>query len=119
MVPLVGASPLEPSPSERAIAANLALVDFREPAASRNLLTATHGFESRVMPPRPAVEPLQQMTPPSDTRRSRLLHAMVSSASAENSDRSAERAASRIPDERLYDQIRRFGARGDRLQMKF
>jgi len=72
------------------------------------------------MPTRAAVEPLQQMTPPSDTRRSRMLTAMVSTASLETSSQTTERAASRmISEERIYDQIHRFGARGDRLQVKF
>jgi hypothetical protein len=45
---------------------------------------------------------------------------MVSMASLESSMRTTERAASRIAEERLYDdQISRFGARGDRLQVKF
>jgi hypothetical protein len=71
------------------------------------------------MPTRVTVEPLQQMTPPSDTRRSRLLTAMVAPASWDTSARTTERAASRIDEERLYDQIHRFGARGAGVQMKF
>jgi hypothetical protein len=107
------------SPAARRIAANLAAVQSPEALNSRTLLAATNGFEARVMPPRTAVEPLQQMTPPSDTRRSRLLTAMVSNASFDPSTHTSARAASRIEEERLYDQIQRFGARGDRVQMKF
>jgi len=107
------------SPAARRIAANLAAVQSTDALAGGTLLAATNGFEARVMPPRTAVEPLQQMTPPSDTRRSRLLTAMVSNASFDTSMHSTARAASRIEEERLYDQIQRFGARGDRVQMKF
>lgn len=76
-------------------------------------------FEARPVSTRTTVEPLQQMTPPSETRRARLLTAMVSMASLENSARTTERVASRIDDERLYEQVSRFGARGDRLSVKF
>jgi hypothetical protein len=108
------------SPSGRRIAENLAGLQAEEPVTSRSLLAVASGFEVRAMPNRVAIEPLQQMTPPSDTRRSRLLTAMVSMASLESSMRTTERAASRIAEERLYDdQMSRFGARGDRLQVKF
>jgi hypothetical protein len=92
-------------------------VQSAEPVTARNLLGVAQGFENRVMPLR--VEPLQQMTPPSDTRRSRLLTAMVSTASWDTSPRSSERAADRIAEDRLYDQNSRFDARGDRVKMKF
>ena len=107
------------SPAARRIAANLAAVQSPDALAGGTLLAATNGFEARVMPPRTAVEPLQQMTSPSDTRRSRLLTAMVSNAAFDTSIHTTARAASRIEEERLYDQIQRFGARGDRVQMKF
>jgi hypothetical protein len=107
------------SPAARRIAANLTKVQA-EPTAGRNLLAARTSFEDRALPRAVAVEPLQQMTPPSDTRRARLLTAMVSMASMESSMRTTERAANRIAEERLYDdQISRFGARGDRFQVKF
>ena len=107
------------APSSPHIAANLASIRSSESLHPRTLLDVASGFEMRVMPPRTAIEPLQQMTPPSDTRRSRLLTAMVSTASLETSTRTTARAASRIEEERLYDQIQRFGARADRVQMKF
>jgi len=107
------------SPAARRIAANLATVQSPDALTGETLLAATNSFEARVMSPRTVVEPLQQMTPPSDTRRSRLLTAMVSNASFDTSMHSTARAASRIEEERLYDQIQRFGARGDRVQMKF
>lgn len=108
------------SPAARRTAANLAVMQAAERSASRSLLAAPSGFEDRAMPSRVPVEPLQQMTPPSDSRRARLLTAMVSMASLESSMRTTERAANRIAHERLYDdQMSRFDARGDRLQVKF
>ena len=85
-IPLGGVTSFEDeadaaSPAARRIAANLAVVQSPDPLYARSLLGATHGFEARQNPPRTAVEPLQQMTLPSDTRRSRLLTAMVSTAS--------------------------------------
>lgn len=107
------------SPSAREIAANLAVIRSNEPFLSNSLLAQNTGSEGRPALTRVAIEPLQQMTPPSDTRRSRLLTAMVAAVSTESSFRTTERAASRIAEDRLYDQIHRFDARGDRVQLKF
>lgn len=107
------------SPSAMVIAANLAGIRGTETEVSRSLLVKNDDFDARPASARVAIEPLQQMTPPSDSRRSRLLTAMVSTASSESSYRTSERAASRIDEERLYDQINRFGARGDRMNWKF
>lgn len=108
-----------PSPSTIEIAAKLAGIRASEPAVSRTLLAQNSSFEARPASTRAAVEPLQQMTPPGESRRSRLLTAMVATASSESSYRTTERAASRIAEERLYDQIQRFGARGAGVQLKF
>jgi hypothetical protein len=108
-----------PSPPARDIIANLAVIRSTEPAVSRSLLAQSNGFEVRAASTRTTVEPLQQMTPPSETRRSRILTAMVATAPFDSSVRTTERAASRIDEERLYDQIHRFGARADRVQYKF
>ena len=120
------ALPVEPvreteqeSPAARHIVANLAVVQSSDVVLARSLLEVASGFENRALPARLAVEPLQQMRPPDESRRSRLLTAMVSTASLEASMRTTARAASRIEEERLYDQIHRFGARGDRVQVKF
>jgi hypothetical protein len=109
---------VESSPGRR-MTVSLASVQLSETVRSRSLLDVANGFEAQATPVRAAIEPLQQMTLPSDTRRSRLLTAMVSTASLESSNRTTARAASRIDEERLYDQIHRFGARGDRVQVKF
>lgn len=103
----------------RNVAAPLSVVQTMEPIITRNLLGSTTGFETRVLPARPAVEPLQQMTPPSERSRSRMLTAMVSMVSTEAPARTSERVADRLSEERLYDQIHRFGARGAGVSMKF
>lgn len=71
------------------------------------------------MPARPTVEPLQQITPPGERRGARILTAMVSMASVEHAMRTTERAASRLSEEQLYEQIHRFGARGAGVNLKF
>lgn len=90
-----------------------------EPVSSRGLLVSGSGFEARAMPARQLVEPLQQMVPPGERTRAKLLTAMVSMSSAETPMRSSDRAANRLSEERLYDQIHRFGARGAGVSMKF
>jgi hypothetical protein len=85
----------------------------------RSGLLSSNGFDGKDAAAHLTIEPLQQMSLPSDARRSRLLTAMVSTASLETSVRTTERAASRIAEERLYDQVHRFGAKGDRVQVKF
>jgi hypothetical protein len=117
---VVEANPQSQSPIVRHSSENLAVMQATDRSAARSLLAAASGFEDRAMPSRVAVEPLQQMTPPSESRRARLLTAMVSMASLESSLRTTERAANRIAHERLYDDsMSRFDARGDRLQVKF
>lgn len=105
--------------SARPSAAALASVQSGDQAAIGRLLGGTHGFEARAMPARTTVDPLQQMTTPGESRRARLLTAMVSSAALETSARTTERAANRLAEERVFDQNQRFGARGDRVHLKF
>ncbi len=102
-------------PVPRFVATGLAVASL-DTATTRGLGT---GFEGRVAATRTTVEPLHQMTSPSETRRARFLTAMVSMAALEAPVRSTERAANRIDEERLYEQVSRFGARGDRLNVKF
>jgi hypothetical protein len=101
------------------LAVNLGSAGASETPVSTHLLGGGSGFESRALPARTTVEPLQQMSSPGETRRARLLTAMVSMASMDPSARTTERAANRIAEEDLYDQVQRFGARGDRLHVKF
>ena len=105
--------------SARPTSATLASIQSGDPAAMGRLLRGVHGFEARAMPARTTVDPLQQMTPPGESRRARLLTAMVSTAALETSARTTERAANRLAEERVFDQDQRFGARGDRVHMKF
>ena len=101
------------------LAVNLGSAGTSENPVGTHLLGGGSGFESRALPVRTTVEPLQQMSSPGETRRARLLTAMVSMASMDPSVRTTERAANRIAEEDLYDQVQRFGARGDRLHVKF
>ncbi len=106
------------TPSARYIAANLAAA---QETIGTALLSDMQGFEVRGITTRVArVDPLQQMTPPGESRRAnRLLTAMVSSPVADASIRTTERVASRISPDELYDQVRRFGTRQGGLNVKF
>ena len=100
--------------------AHLVSTQGAEFAVSSTLLGTTRGFESRAMPARtPVVEPLAQMSSPADVRRSRLLTAVVAAASFAPPARVNDEASRGLSDDRLYDSVRRFGARGDRLLVKF
>lgn len=116
------AAPLASTSADASAPASLAVA---APYVSLALSKASLGSDillpARVAPAgRAVVDPLQQMTPPGESRRSaRLLAAMVSSAAPQSSSRLAERAASRISEETVYEQVSRFGARGDRFNVKF
>lgn len=90
-----------------------------EPLSSGALLGGATRLEARAPASRVAVEPLRQMTPPADRRGTRILTAMVSMASVENAMRTTERAATRLSEEQLYEQIRRVGAVGAAVNVKF
>ncbi|MCE2860944.1 MAG: hypothetical protein RIR76_1974 [Verrucomicrobiota bacterium] len=95
------------------------LMPTAEPLASSPLLSGSTRLEARAPASRTVVEPLRQITPPADRRGSRILTAMVSMASVENAMRTTERAANRLSEEQLYDQIRRVGAVGAAVNVKF
>jgi hypothetical protein len=109
------------SPSTRSIAANLMAAGEAEPELIRSFMGgATRASEKVRVTMRTTIDPLQQMTPPSEVRLARYRSPLVvASNSADTADRTGERVARRLSDERLYDQINRFGARGDRLQVRF
>lgn len=122
MIPLIGAPVIEgaqdaQSPSARAIAANLASVRGTEPLLARTLLNNVAAAD--LQPASRAAEPLQQITPPGDRRRSNILTAMVTMASIETPSRNGDRVATRLSEDELYDRIHRFGARGNSVSMKF
>ncbi|MES2695177.1 MAG: hypothetical protein V4773_17010 [Verrucomicrobiota bacterium] len=108
------------TPSARFIAANLAALQVSDSLAA-SLLNEPHGFESRGLPARtPVVEPLQQMTPPGESRRpTRYLATMVSMNNAAPTARTSERVANRISNEELYDEVHRFTARRGGFNVKF
>jgi len=110
----------EASPSARFIAANFAAAQAAD-TVGPTLLPVAQGFESRALPARSAmIEPLQQMTPPGEARRSsRYLATMVSTTVEDTSTRTSERVANRISADELYDQVRRFGARRGGFNVKF
>lgn len=104
----------------RHMGAALTVAASGEPRKAAGFLpSATHGFEARVLPARTTVEPLQQITPPGERTRHKLLTAMMTMSATDMSSRTGERAADRISEERLYDQVSRFGARGAGVSMKF
>jgi hypothetical protein len=107
------------TPSALHIAENLAVAQAVEPGIARTLLGTTQGFESRAMPARTTtVDPLQQMTPPSERRIARL-QAIAVSAGEETPARIGERYGSRLSDEKLYERgPRRIGGAGDRFSLK-
>jgi hypothetical protein len=91
-----------------------------EAPLTRGLLAnAPTGFEARVMPARAVVEPLQQITPPGERTRAKLMTAMLSMTSVDAPSRTGERVAERLSEERLYDTVHRFSARGAGVGMKF
>lgn len=103
--------------SARAIATGLVAVRGAEPSLSHTLL---NNEVAEVRPlSRMVVEPLQQITPPSERRRSNLQTAMVSMTSFEAPTRVSEHTTSRLSQEELYDRIHRFDARGAGVMMKF
>lgn len=107
------------SPSGRSIAANLIVAEEVEPQLVRSYLGARPGGEHSILTMRTTVDPLQQMTHPSEIRLARYRSPLVASISSEGEDRTGERVARRLSDERLYEQVNRFGARGDRLHVRF
>jgi len=129
MAALIGGSAeaqATPSLSARSIAENFAAAQSADNNFGSNrslLVSASRGFESRILPARaPVVEPLAQMTPPSDVRRARYLGtALPVVASAKQiTPRSNERPPSRIADDRLYESLgNRLGVGGDRIMVKF
>jgi hypothetical protein len=84
-----------------------------------SLLGGAKRRETRAASARAVVEPLQQMVPPGERRGARLLTAMVAAATVESGPRATERLASRLSEDRLYDQIERFGARGAGVNVRF
>ncbi len=107
-------------PASRSIAQNLAEAEKTAPGVTNRYLASVGGFESRLAPVRKAsVEPLAQMDTPADRRRNRLLGTALPSSGA-TPVLANDRITSRLSDDRLTEEaISRFGAKGDRLLVKF
>lgn len=97
-----------------------AVLSTPEVKSSVRLLASNSVFETKPAPAvRAPIDPLQQMTPPGELRRARFLTAMVAQTTVDSSSRGAERQASRLAEDGAFDPARRFGARGDRVNLKF
>jgi hypothetical protein len=120
IIPLLGASTGEPL--KGSVAANTEYVPTAfgapvpaEPVLARGLLTNA-SLDGRTAL-RPAIEPLQQIMPPGERGRTKILTAMVKPV-VETRARTSDEIGSRLPEDRLYEQVRRFGARGAGLNIK-
>lgn len=109
---------LEPSPSARYIAANLAAAQAADPSIMDDVFgPSVRSVEAR----RPVRDPLTQIASPGESRRSRLMESALP-ALASNGDvavGTSDRVARRLTEDRLYDSIRRVGLQGDRVAFKF
>lgn len=118
-VPLLDRAPavLEPSPSARAIAANLEAARAVDPG----IVDEVFGVMTRVEVRQRPRDPLAQMSMPGDARRSRLLAMALPAmaASEEVGMGSSDRVVRRLTEDRLYDTISRIGVQGDRVAIKF
>jgi len=108
---------VEPSPSARYIAANLAAAQEADPG----LMDEVFGQSLRHAQSRqPIREPLAHVSSPGESRRSRLLAtALPVNAGGELVGPTNERLGRKLTEERLYDTISRVGVKGDRVAIKF
>ncbi len=105
--------------SARYMGTGLTVTPPAQPALAHGLFAANaRGFDTQTLPTR-AAEPLQQITPPSERTRAKLLTAMLSMPLTDTPARQVDHVASKLSEERLYDQIHRFGAHGAGVSMKF
>lgn len=109
---------LEPTPSARYIAANLAAAQAADPRIMDDVFgPSVRSVETR----QPVRDPLTQIAAPGESRRSRLMESALP-APANSGDvavGTSDRVARRLTEERLYDTIRRIGLQGDRVAFKF
>lgn len=122
IIPLLGAGAESVAPSSigpKLGEDGFAALQVDNSALSRNLLTPSRGFESRVMPARSRpVEPLAQMKVPSGSRRSNLI-ASATLAATSVPLLTSDHSARGLSDERLYDTVSRVNARGAGVLVKF
>jgi hypothetical protein len=119
-IPLLDSAPEldELTPSERAIAANLAAAREADPG----LVDEVFGSFVRTVAVREQVrDPLARMNVPGEYRRSRLLASALPAMAGANDVAvgSSARVVRRLTEQRLYDSISRIGVQGDRVAIKF
>ncbi len=122
MVPLlVGslASDSQMSPSARSIDINLAAARAAQPEVARRLMGPVEAFEARMMPTKAIAmnDPIAHLDPAAEERRARLLGTALPGSAVPAF--ASDKLASRLSDDRLYEQISRYSAVGDRLSLKF
>ena len=109
----------EPSPSARAIAANLEALRATDPSIIDEVFGRSHvALEVR----QPVRDPLEQLGASRDSRRARLLAAGMPASSANNEFvpvSSSDRVTRSLTEERLYDSVSRVGVSGDRVAIRF
>lgn len=106
-------------PGRHLTAGNLASFEQATAAFGRDALGAPHGFEARNTTLRTRkADPLAQMTLHTAARRPLQLSASFTAATLPTV-RSGERIASRITDDRLYDNVSRLSASGNSLGLRF
>ncbi len=109
----------EPSPSARAIAANLEALRASDPSIVDEVFGRSRvAFEVR----QPVRDPLEQLGAARDSRRARLLAAGLPASSATNEFvpvSSSDRVTRSLTEERLYDSVSRVGVSGDRVAIRF
>lgn len=112
------AAVLEPTPSARYIAANLAAAQADNPGLMDEVFGAT---ARRADMREPVRDPLAQMAVPGESRRSRLLATALPAVAgaAEVEIVETERVSRHLTEDRLYDSISRIGVKGDRVAFKF
>ncbi|MGD1030994.1 MAG: hypothetical protein ABSA05_07620 [Opitutaceae bacterium] len=110
------------APSEQWIAANLAAAQAAEPEVVRNLLGLSTSLDDRMIPTvRERAEPLEQMSPPTSERRSRLLGGVVPALATYGGDVPApvsDRFVKELSDDRLYESVSRYSEGADHISIK-
>lgn len=114
------------SPAARAIAANLAAVKASSPELVP-MIERVPGMDDFINTPArntPVVDPLARMQAPSESRRTaRLLASALPSAQFASAGPAetmpGDRIERRLNEDRLYDNISRFGVKADRVAFRF
>jgi len=109
--------------SARPMEANFAALQPAEPNIMRNMMVLAQGFQSPLIATRANhIEPLAEMTPPSEERSSRLLAETlpISTGFEATSASLSDHFSSRRSDDRLYDSINQYSdTSSDRLSIRF